>query len=441
MGSQPARMQMMDWYQQLQHQVRALIDVRQTRVEQLSDKELSKLLSTLLTGAHVRAILPTGIDEQEVVQRLLDDLMGLGPLEGLLRDESVSEIMVNSPGEIYVERCGRLSLSSASFADEEAVRQIIERIVGGAGRRIDASSPMADARLQCGARVNVVIPPLALKGSSITIRKFSRKILAATDLCANGACSQKLADFLQLAVEQHRNIVVCGGTGTGKTTLLNILANWIRPGERVITIEDSAELQLNHNHLVSLEARPPNQEGQGQVSIRQLVINALRMRPDRIVVGECRGGESLDMLQAMNTGHAGSLTTLHANTPRDGLRRLEVMVMMAGMELPLVAIRQQIGSAIDLVVQLSRLSSGQRLITQVTEVQGIEGDVLSLADIFTLPHEVGVAPRASSEPLTAIPTGDIPLFVQALDDEQKSRALALLTEGSDSSYLVAGLAG
>lgn len=415
----------MDWYQHIQQQVRALIDVRQTRVEQLNDTELRELLRSLIATPQISVCLPQSADIEDTTQRLLDDLMGLGPLEVLLRDESVSEIMVNSPAEVYVERAGCLTLSPATFDCEEAVRQIIERIVSAAGRRIDASSPMADARLQCGARVNVVIPPLAIKGSSITIRKFSKSILAATDLCANGACSPVLADFLKLAVEQHRNIIVCGGTGTGKTTLLNILANWIKPGERVITIEDSAELQLNHNHLVALEARPPNQEGEGQVSIRQLVINALRMRPDRIVVGECRGGESLDMLQAMNTGHAGSLTTLHANTPRDGLRRLEVMVMMAGMDLPLAAIRQQIGSAIDIVVQLSRLPSGQRLITQVTEVQGIEGDMLSLADIFNLPEQE--QRLQTEECLKAEPTGDIPLFVQALPQSQKIRALSMLT--------------
>ena len=417
----------MDWYQELQQQVRELIDVRQTRVEQLSDAQLKELLRSLMATPQVSGCLPEQADIEQISQRLLDDVMGLGPLEALLRDETVSEIMVNSPQEVYVERAGCLTLSGATFGGEEAVRQIIERIVSSVGRRVDASSPMADARLACGARVNVVIPPLAIKGSSITIRKFSKSLLAATDLCANGACSPGLAEFLQLAVEQHRNIIVCGGTGTGKTTLLNILANWIRAGERVITIEDSAELQLNHNHLVALEARPPNQEGEGQVSIRQLVINALRMRPDRIVVGECRGGESLDMLQAMNTGHAGSLTTLHANTPRDGLRRLEVMVMMAGMDLPLTAIRQQIGSAIDIVVQLSRLSSGQRLITQVSEVQGIEGEMLSLADIFCLPGQVTGQPVAQSKCLRAEPTGDIPLFVQSLVGAEKQRALRILS--------------
>lgn len=417
----------MDWYRELQQQVRELIDVRQTRVEQLSDAQLKALLRSLLATPQVSGCLPQQADIEQIGQRLLDDLMGLGPLEVLLRDETVSEIMVNSPQEIYVERSGCLTLSGATFGCEEAVRQIIERIVSSAGRRVDASSPMADARLACGARVNVVIPPLAIKGSSITIRKFSKSLLAAADLCANGACSPGLAEFLQLAVEQHRNIIVCGGTGTGKTTLLNILANWIRPGERVITIEDSAELQLNHNHLVALEARPPNQEGEGQVSIRQLVINALRMRPDRIVVGECRGGESLDMLQAMNTGHAGSLTTLHANTPRDGLRRLEVMVMMAGMDLPLTAIRQQISSAIDIVVQLTRLSSGQRLITQVSEVQGIEGEMLSLADIFCLPGQVGGQSVEQGDCLRAEPTGDIPLFVQSLPAAEKQRALRILS--------------
>lgn len=406
----------MDWYRQLREQVRSRINVRQTDVDRLTDTQLRQLIQDAMQQRDILALLPGEQDQQAVVQQLIDDMLGLGPLEKLLRDVSISEIMVNRFDEVYVERHGCLSRADSNFTDEAAVRQIIERIVSRVGRRVDESSPMADARLACGARVNVVLPPLALKGHCLTIRKFNAQILTADDLYQGGACSRQLGEFLKLAVQQRLNIVVSGGTGTGKTTLLNVLANWIATQERVITIEDSAELRLNHGNLVALEARPANQENQGAVSIRQLVINALRMRPDRIVVGECRGGESLDMLQAMNTGHAGSLTTLHANTPRDALRRLEVMVMMAGMDLPLPAIRQQVSSAIDIIVQLQRRPDGQRVIHQVTEVQGLEGDVLRLADIFA---------SSSSSP-SATHTGEIPLFCDRLAAAERTRAIALL---------------
>lgn len=408
----------MDWYEQLRDQVRDLINVRQTDVEDLTDRQLRQLVSDIMQQSQLLSLIPKEQDPQLAVQQLLDDMLGLGPLEELLRDASVSEIMVNRFDEVYVEQHGCLSRAQSRFSDETSVRRIIERIVSRVGRRVDDSSPMADARLACGARVNVVLPPLALKGHSLTIRKFNAQILADEDLYQGGACSRQLGEFLKLAVQQRLNIVVSGGTGTGKTTLLNVLANWIATTERVITIEDSAELRLNHGNLVALEARPPNQEDQGAVSIRQLVINALRMRPDRIVVGECRGGESLDMLQAMNTGHAGSLTTLHANTPRDALRRLEVMVMMAGMELPLLAIRQQVSSAIDLIVQLQRLPNGQRVIHQVTEVQGLESDVLRLADIFAC---------TAKGDASAVCTGEIPLFCDRLGAQQRARAVALLS--------------
>lgn len=416
----------MDWYGQLREQVRSRINVRQTDVEGLTDTQLRQLIQDVMQQSDVLALLPDAQDQQAVVQQLIDDMLGLGPLEKLLRDVSISEIMVNRFDEVYVERHGCLSPTDSIFTDEAAVRQIIERIVSRVGRRVDESSPMADARLACGARVNVVLPPLALKGHSLTIRKFSAQILAADDLYQGGACSRQLGEFLKLAVQQRLNIVVSGGTGTGKTTLLNVLANWIATQERVITIEDSAELRLNHGNLVALEARPANQENQGAVSIRQLVINALRMRPDRIVVGECRGGESLDMLQAMNTGHAGSLTTLHANTPRDALRRLEVMVMMAGMDLPLPAIRQQVSSAIDIIVQLQRRPDGQRVIHQVTEVQGLEGDVLRLADIF--------ATNSSSS--GAVHTGEIPLFCDRLAAPDRTRAVALLAGTEEDATCV-----
>jgi pilus assembly protein CpaF len=308
--------------------------------------------------------------------------VGLGPLEELLADSSVSEIMVNRYDEIFVERAGRLSRHPLTFTGDRAVLGVIERIVAPLGRRIDESSPMVDARLKDGSRVNAIIPPLALKGPALTIRKFSTRKLTAQDLVEFGAISPDMAAFLQICVEARKNIVVSGGTGSGKTTLLNILSNFIPGGERIITVEDAAELQLHHEHLISLESRPANVEGKGAVHIRDLVKNTLRMRPDRIVVGECRGAEALDMLQAMNTGHEGSLTTLHANTPRDGLARLETMVLMAGMDLPLVAIREQIASAVDMVVQQTRFSCGSRKVTSITELTGMESGKLQIQEIF-----------------------------------------------------------
>ncbi|MCL5050434.1 MAG: CpaF family protein [Firmicutes bacterium] len=423
----------MDWYQQLQQYIRSRIDLRQTQLERLDETAMATLIASVLASPEAQALIPdaavgahhlsSNLSDTSLQQRVIDDLLGFGVLAALLRDPDVAEIMVNGPQQIYVERHGRLQLSPLQFQDESAVRQVVERMVAVVGRRIDTASPMVDTRLACGARVNIVIPPLAIHGSYITVRKFSQHMRSVQALCEQGSCSPQLAEFLELAVAAKQNLIVCGGTGTGKTTLLNILANWIAPTERVITIEDSAELRLAHAHLVSLEARPANQEGEGAVSIRQLVINALRMRPDRIVVGECRGGESLDMLQAMNTGHAGSMTTLHANTPRDGLRRLEVMVMMAGMELPLLAIRQQISSAIDIIVQLKRLPNGARIISQVTEVQGIEGDTMMLADIYNLSHGSHLASESEQD---AQPTGDIPMFLHQQPEAIRQRALALL---------------
>ena len=318
-----------------------------------------------------------------LLRRLAQDMLGLGPLEDLLADPEVSEVMVNHPGQVYVERAGRLSLSPVRFRDERQLRTVIERIVWPLGRRIDESSPKVDARLPDGSRVNAIIPPLAVKGSCLTVRKFPDKRMSMADLQVRGAISAAAAAFLHTAVQRKRNLLVSGGTGSGKTTLLNALSASIPEGERVITIEDSAELRLQQVHVVTLEARPANLEGQGEVSIRDLVVNALRMRPDRIVVGECRGGEALDMLQAMNTGHEGSLTTLHANSTRDALQRLETLCLMSGMELPLKVVRQQVASAIDLIVQVGRLRDGSRRVLAITEVTGMEGDVLSTQDIFT----------------------------------------------------------
>ncbi len=325
----------------------------------------------------------------EVAEALLAEILGFGPIQPLLDDPEVSEIMINGPRQVYAERRGRLELTGVQFEDDRQVMHLIEKIVAPIGRRIDESSPMVDARLPDGSRVNAIIPPLSLKGPAVTIRKFSKDPLTIQDLIRFGTLTPEMALFLEACVKARLNIVVSGGTGSGKTTTLNVLSSFIPEDERIVTIEDAAELQLRQEHVVSLETRPANVEGRGEVSIRQLVKNSLRMRPDRIVVGEVRGGEALDMLQAMNTGHDGSLTTGHANTPRDMLSRLETMVLMAGMELPVKAIREQIASAIDLIVQTARLKDGSRRITHVTEVQGMEGEVIVLQDIFRY-HQLGI---------------------------------------------------
>jgi pilus assembly protein CpaF len=324
----------------------------------------------------------TGTERQRITTDIIDEVMGFGPITPLLTDPSISEVMVNGPKQVYVERSGRIEITDVAFRDDAHVMHIIEKIVAPLGRRIDESMPMVDARLPDGSRVNAIIPPLSLNGPVITIRKFAADPLTVEDLISFGTMTPDVAEFLQACVQVRLNIVVSGGTGSGKTTLLNVLSSFIPPDERIVTIEDAAELQLRQDHVVSLESRPPNIEGKGAIAIRDLVRNALRMRPDRIVVGEVRGGEALDMLQAMNTGHDGSLTTGHANTPRDMLARLETMVLMAGMELPVRAIREQISSAIDLIVQTSRLRDGSRKIMQVTEVQGMEGEIITLQDIF-----------------------------------------------------------
>jgi pilus assembly protein CpaF len=316
------------------------------------------------------------------LRRLMQDMLGLGPLEDLLADPAVSEIMVNHPGQVYVERAGRLSLSPLRFQDERQLRSVIERIVWPLGRRIDESSPKVDARLPDGSRVNAIIPPLALKGSCLTIRRFPARRPSLEELVAGGSLSPAAAELLHQAVRHKKNILVSGGTGSGKTTLLNALSACIPEGERVITLEDAAELKLQQAHVVTLEARPANVEGQGEVTIRELLKNALRMRPDRIVVGECRGGEALDMLQAMNTGHEGSLSTLHANNPREALQRLETLCLLSGVDLPLKVARQQIASAIDVIVQVGRLRDGSRKVLAVTELVGMEGEVLQTQDLF-----------------------------------------------------------
>lgn len=318
----------------------------------------------------------------QLIQDVVDEVVGFGPLQSLLDDPTINEVMVNGPRQVYIERRGQMELSDRIFLDDAHVQRIIERIVAPLGRRIDEGSPLVDARLPDGSRVNAVIPPICLQGPSITIRKFSKKPLTVQTLASYGSLTQPMADFLQGCVEARLNILVSGGTGSGKTTTLNALSGFIPHRERIVTIEDAAELQLQQPHIVSLETRPANLEGKGEISIRTLVKNSLRMRPERIVVGECRGGEALDMLQAMNTGHDGSMSTLHANTPRDTIARLETLVLMSGTELPARAIREQIAAAVHLIVQQARLQDGSRRITHITEVQGMEGENVVLQDIF-----------------------------------------------------------
>jgi pilus assembly protein CpaF len=321
-------------------------------------------------------------ERDALFEQIVAEILGLGPLEPLLADESITEIMVNGAKKLYVERAGKLQRINITFESDEHLMRIIERIVAPLGRRIDESSPTVDARLKDGSRVNAVIPPISLQGPILTIRKFFKKPLTVEDLIRFGTITEEAIEFLRASVIAATNVLISGGTGTGKTTFLNVLSSYIPDDERIITIENAAELQLRQEHVVILEARPANVEGRGEVSIRDLVINALRMRPDRIVVGECRGGEALDMLQAMNTGHEGSMTTLHANHTRDALARLETMVLMAGMELPHRAIREQVASAIDMIVQLDRMRDGSRRVVSITEVQGMEGDVITMAEIF-----------------------------------------------------------
>ena len=321
-------------------------------------------------------------ERSKIVSDLKDEMLGLGPIEVLLKDPTVTEVMVNGPKKIFVERMGRLQLTDIQFHDDSHVMNIIERILSPIGRHIDESVPLVDARLEDGSRVNIIIPPLSLIGPCITIRKFATKALSVDNLITFGTLDRKMADFIKACIQARINILVSGGTGSGKTTTLNVLSSFIPENERIVTIEDAAELKLQQEHVVPLESRPANIEGNGEITIRDLVKNALRMRPDRIIVGEVRGGEALDMLQAMNTGHDGSLTTAHANNPRDALSRLETMVLMAGFEMPIRAIREQVSSAIELILQQSRLKDGSRKITYITEVQHMEGDVITTQDLF-----------------------------------------------------------
>ena len=354
-------------------------------------------------------------ERQRLAVEVANDVLGYGPIQVLLDDDSVTEVMVNGEDSIYVERSGKLEATQARFVSEEHLRRVIERIVSQVGRRIDESSPMVDARLADGSRVNAIIPPLAVRGASLTIRKFAKDPYKVDDLIKFGTLTRETAELLQACVRGRLNVLVAGGTGTGKTTFLNVLSSFIPTDERIVTIEDAVELQLHQDHVVQLESRPANIEGKGQITIRDLVKNSLRMRPDRIVVGECRSGEALDMLQAMNTGHDGSLSTVHANTPRDAIARLETMVLMAGMDLPVRAIREQVASAIDLIVHLTRLRDGTRRVTHVTEVQGMEGEIVTLQDIFEFDFSAGLDEHGKFRG-TLKPTGIRPKFTERLED-------------------------
>jgi pilus assembly protein CpaF len=402
------------WHQRIHDKLMSAMDLRRTDVQAMNDDELSETVKSLVNGIILKMdrSLPPEVDRKKLAKEVIDEAIGLGPLEDFLAEDSITEIMVNRYDSIYYETHGKLHKSNVTFSSDNAVLSVIERIVSPLGRRIDESSPMVDGRLKDGSRINAIIPPLAIKGPCLTIRKFSKQKLNIEDFVQFGSISHEMNLFLEKAVHYRKNIIISGGTGSGKTTFLNVLSDFIPHDERIITVEDSAELKLGQPHVVSLEARPPNMEGKGAILIRDLVKNCLRMRPDRIVVGECRGGETLDMLQAMNTGHDGSLTTVHANSPRDLISRLEVMVMMAGMELPERAIREQIASAVHVVVQQSRFSDGTRKITHITEITGMETGVVQMQNIFVYKqHGVDADGNVLGEYKA---TGRIPEFYEVL---------------------------
>ncbi len=400
--------------QQIHKELVERMDIRRLSTSRIRDEELRQKAETTIRAIveDVAPRLPANIDSQTLVKEIFDEAVGLGPLETLLADETVTEIMVNGYNRIYVERFGKLERVDTVFMDNNSVRAIIERIVSPIGRRIDESQPYVDARLADGSRVNAIIHPLSLVGPCVTIRKFSKTPFTDQDLVRFGTLTPTVLELCKVCVLLRSNIVVSGGTGSGKTSLLNVLSGYIPTTERIVTIEDAAELRLSQDHVVRLESRPPNIEGKGAITIRDLVRNALRMRPDRIVVGECRGGEALDMLQAMNTGHDGSLTTVHANSPRDVISRLETMVLMSGMDLPVRAIREQIAAAVDLIVHESRFSDGSRKITRVTEVCGLEGDQITMQDIFEF-KQTGITEDGHVQGRIQS-TGAVPTFIEKI---------------------------
>jgi pilus assembly protein CpaF len=384
--------------------------------DSIRDGELEERLHEVIAAAFQEAgIAASGQLYEQFASDIRNDVVGYGPIEDLLNDDTVTEVMVNGPEIVFAEREGKVVEVASGFVDAQHVRRVIDKIVSHVGRRIDESSPMVDARLPDGSRVNAIIPPLAIDGPFLTIRKFSRDPFMATDLVRFGTLDERSVRFLRACIEGKLNILVAGGTGTGKTTLLNVLSSFIPNDERIVTVEDAKELQLHQRHVLCMETRPPNVERTGEVTIRDLVKNSLRMRPDRIVVGECRGGEALDMLQAMNTGHDGSMTTVHANSPRDALSRVETLTLMAGFDLPIRAIREQVASAVDLIVQLSRLRDGSRRVTHITEVDGMEGDKITLQDIFLFDFSAGVDENRRHRGRLE-PTGVRPSFAEKLED-------------------------
>jgi pilus assembly protein CpaF len=384
--------------------------------KRLTEDDLRRRVHEQLHSALAQERAPlSAADKAQLIQDVSDDILGYGPIDRLLRSDEITEVMVNGPDSVYVERSGKVEKTNATFVDDQHLRRIIDKIVAQVGRRIDEATPLCDARLPDGSRVNAVIHPLAIGGPFLTIRKFSKDPFQIDDLIRFGTLSASSARFLQAMVLGKLNIIVSGGTGTGKTTMLNVLSSFIPGDERIVTVEDAKELQLHQDHVLALEARPPNIEGKGAISIRDLVKNTLRMRPDRIVVGECRGGEALDMLQAMNTGHDGSLTTIHANTARDCMARLETLVLMAGYDLPLAAIRHQVSSAVDAVVQIGRLRDGSRRVVSISEVQGMEGDTIVMQDIFMFDYGMGVDEHGRFRGHLKA-TGTRPRFAEKLQD-------------------------
>ena len=410
LGAMPARESFREAKYRVQNR---LINELDPKLDLSNQAEVRRQIEELFGKvADEEGLALTRAERVRMLEQITDEILGLGPLEPLLRDETITEVMVNGPQQVYIEREGRLEMTNVTFQNDEHVMKIIQRIIAPIGRRIDESSPMVDARLADGSRVNAIIPPLSLVGPVLTIRKFAATPFTVEDLIRFGTATTEMFEFLEACVKARLNVFVSGGTGSGKTTMLNILSSFIPDDERIVTIEDAAELQLRQEHVVTLEARPSNIEGKGAIPIRELVRNALRMRPDRIVVGECRSAEALDMLQAMNTGHDGSMSTGHANSPRDMLARLETMVLMAGMDLPLRAIREQIASAVDLIVHQNRLKDGSRKIVNITEVQGMEGDVVVMQDIFVFEQTAVVEGKIEGK---LRPTGIRPKFVEKFE--------------------------